>query len=136
MNMTIMALSQFLIRFILFWVKILLSCVFVMFLQVQIGHKTLEEWLEQGLKHSSLSRHLHETTVAGQEKVYEKFPHLKGLTQNKIVLNNAVLELHSGLLDQMKQSMDEFDALALEQDQRLPAAAPSQPAPKEPGDIN
>ena len=132
MNMTIMALGQFLIRFILFWVKILLSCVFVLFLQVQIGHKTLEEWLEQGLKHSSFSQHLQETTVAGKEKVYEKFPHLRGWAQNKIVFNNAVLEFHSGLLNQLKQPLHEFDSTTL--DQRFPASP--DPAPNEHRDIN
>ena len=92
-----------------------------MFLQVQIGQKTLEEWLEQSLRHSAFSRYLQETTIAGRDTVYQKFPHLKGWAQHKIVLNNTVLELHSGLLNQMKKSLDDgFENQALEE--RLPAS--------------
>ena len=129
-----MAIGQFLLRFILFWLKILASCLFVMFLQVQIGHKTLEEWLEQGLRHSAFSRYVQETTIAGRDRVYEKFPHLKGLAQNKIVLNNTVLELHSGLLDQLKKSVENFDDSLLEE--RLPASPADMPPPEAPPQLN
>ena len=127
-----MAIAQFFIRFILFWLKVLASCLFVMFLQVQIGQKTIEEWLEQGLRHSSFSRYLQETTIAGRDKVYQKFPHLKGVAEHKIVLNNTVLELHSGLLNQMKRSLDDFEQATLEE--RLPASLDT-PAPPPPPPI-
>ena len=122
-----MAIVQFIIRFILFWLKILASCLFVLFLQVQIGHKTLEEWLEQGLRHSAFSQYLQNTTIASRDKVYEKFPNLKGLAQNKIVLNNTVVELHSGLIDQLKKTVDHVETSVLEE--RLPASPDTPQAP-------
>ena len=125
-----LAIGQFFLRFILFWLKILASCLFVMFLQVQIGQKTLEEWLEQGLRHSSFSRYLQETTIAGRDKVYEKFPNLKGVAQHRIVLNKTVLELHSGLLNQLKKSLDDFEGYPLEE--RLPASPNAVEVPPSP----
>lgn len=102
-------LSGFLIRFLIFWFKIACACFFVLLLQVQVGQKTVEEWIEQELKQSTISQYLKNMAQAEKRVINKKFPLLKRLAQNKIMRNNAIVEWHSGLFKQMDQSFDNFD---------------------------
>ena len=104
-----MIISGFLVRFMLFWLKIALSCVFIIALQVQVGPKSLEQWIEQGLKQSAFSRYLKRNARAGVRVMNQKLPVLRGLAQNKIVKNSSVVEFHSGLIRQMEGAFEEFE---------------------------
>ncbi len=104
-------LSGFLIRFLIFWFKIACACFFVILLQVQVGQKSVEEWIEQELKQSTISQYLKNMAQAEKRVINQKFPLLKGLAQNKIMKNNAIVEWHSGLFKQMEQSFDNFDSM-------------------------
>lgn len=108
--------SGFFVRFLLFWFKVICSCVFVIILQVQVGpDKSLEEWIEYGLKHSAASRYLQSTSTKGIKVLNKKFPRFKGLVENKIVKKNSVMEFHSGLLHQAEEA---FDNYGIREDQR------------------
>ena len=75
-------ISGFFIRFLIFWFKIICSCIFVIILQVRVGpNKSLEQWIEYGLRNSAASRYLQRTTTAGVRVLNKKFPKFKGLTQ-------------------------------------------------------
>ena len=114
-------ISGFLIRFLFFWLKILCSCVFVIILQVQVGpEKSLEQWIEYGLQNSAASRYLQRTATAGVRVLNKKFPQFKGLTHNKIVKKNSIMEFHSGLLRQAEEAFDNYDMY--ENQQRLPTS--------------
>jgi len=104
-----MIIGDIIFRFFVFWFKIIFCCVFVLALQVRVGQKSLEQWIESGLKNSSLNKYLQKTTTEGAEVFSEKFPILRGLAQNKIVRNNSIMELHSGLLQQLDNAMDGID---------------------------
>ncbi|MYE07414.1 MAG: hypothetical protein F4X95_01500 [Oligoflexia bacterium] len=100
-------LGDFFIRFLVFWLKIILSCVFVIVLQVQVGQKSLEQWIEQELKESTLSRSLKRNARVGIRVINKKIPGLKGLAQNKIIKNDAILEFHSGILHHQEHPFKE-----------------------------
>ena len=102
-------LSGFLIRFLIFWFKIACACFFVLLLQVQVGQKSLEQWIEQGLKRSAVSRYLKRNARGAVRVMNKKLPSLRGLAQNKIVKNQSALEFHSGLFQQMEGAFEEFD---------------------------
>ena len=102
-----MIIGDFLIRFLFFWIKIVLSCFFVLVLQVQVGSKSLEQWIEEGLKSSAVSRYFQQSAQAGVEVFYKKFPHLKGIAQNRIVKNHSIVEFHNGLLNQLQEAMEQ-----------------------------
>ena len=104
-----MIIADVIVRFAVFWIKVALSCLFVLFLQVEIGQKSLEQWLEQALKHSSFGRYLQESVVQGSRVVNEKVPFLTGLANNKVVKRNAIVEFHSSLLKNLDQSIQQFD---------------------------
>ncbi len=100
---------KFLIRFLLFWLKIVIACLFVMILQVEVGPQSLEKWIEQGLKQSLISRYVQQTAVTGMDLLAQKFPGLKGVVKSKIVKKNSVMEIHSGLFQQMEKAFDQFE---------------------------
>ena len=112
-------IGDFFIRFLFFWLKIVLSCAFIIVLQVQIGQKSLEQWIEQELKESTFSRYLKRNARAGIKIIDRKIPSLKGLAQNKIIKNHSIVEFHSGLLNQVENSFNEMDH---NQDQRVLAS--------------
>lgn len=102
-------IAKFFIRFLLFWLKIVIACIFVMVLQIEIGPQSLEKWIEQGLKQSLISRYVQQTAVTGMDLLAQEFPGLKGLVKSKIVKKNSVMEVHSGLFQQMEKAFDQFD---------------------------
>ena len=110
--------AKFFIRFLLFWLKIVLACIFVMVLQIEVGSQSLEKWIEQGLKQSLISRYVQQTAVAGMDLLAQKFPGLKGVVKSKIVKKNSVMEIHSGLFRQMEQAFDQFG----NENSRLPSS--------------
>ena len=111
---------DFLFVFLLFWFKIICSCIFVIFLQVQVGpDKSLEEWIEYGLQNSAVSRYLRGTATAGVRVLNKNFPQFKGLTKNKIVKKQSVMEFHSGLLRQAEEAFDNYN---INETQRLPSS--------------
>jgi hypothetical protein len=112
--------SGFLIRFLFFWFKVICACLFVIILQVQVGpDKSLEEWIEYGLRNSAVSRYLRGSATAGARVLNKKFPRLKGLTKSKIVKKNSVMEFHSGLL---RQAEEAFDNYGIDENQRRPSS--------------
>ena len=112
--------SGFFIRFLLFWFKVICSCLFVIILQVQVGpDKSLEEWIEYGLRNSAVSRYLRGSATAGARVLNKKFPQFKGLTKSKIVKKNSVMEFHSGLL---RQAEEAFDNYGIDENQRQPTS--------------
>ncbi len=111
-----MIIGDFIIRFVFFWLKISLSCLFVIMLQVQVGQKSLEQWIEQELKQSAVSRYLKRSAWSGIRVMNKQFPQLRGLAQNKIIKNNSVVEFHSELLNQKETTFDEVEG-----DYRFPA---------------
>ncbi len=116
-------ISGFLIRFFIFWLKIALASLFVILLQVQVGEKSLEQWIEEELKQSKVSQYLKGMAQTDREVINKKFPLLNGLAQNKIRKNNAIVEWHSGLFKQVEQAFDNFDQAEEESpDQRAPTA--------------
>ena len=109
---------RFFIRFLLFWLKIIVACIFVIILQVEVGSKSLEKWIEQGLKQSVVSRYVQQTVVASMDLLAQKFPGLKGVVKSKIVKKNSVMEIHSGLFQQLENSFDQFE----NENSRLPSS--------------
>ncbi|MDE0119617.1 MAG: hypothetical protein OXM55_06390 [Bdellovibrionales bacterium] len=100
-------ISDFFIRFVFFCLKIILSCFFIIVLQVQVGQKSLEQWIEQELKESTFSRSLKRNARVGIRVINKKLPGFKGLAQNKIIKNNSILEFHSGVLHHKENSFKE-----------------------------
>ena len=100
-------IGDFFIRLIFFCLKITFSCAFIIILQVQVGQKSLEQWIEQKLKESTFSRSLKRNARVGIRVINKKLPGLKGLAQNKIIKNNSILEFHSGILNQRENSFTE-----------------------------
>lgn len=111
-------IAKFFIRFLLFWLKIVLACIFVMVLQIEVGPKSLEKWIEQGLRESLISRYVQQTAVTGMDLLAQKFPGLKGVVKSKIVKKNSVMEIHSGLFQQMERAFDQFE----NENSRLPSS--------------
>ena len=101
-----MIIGDFLVRFAFFWFKIVCSCVFVIFLQVQVGQKSLEEWIEQALKQSMISRYLNKTSMEAVRVMNKKFPQFKGITENRIIKNDSVMELYSGILQGKEDALN------------------------------
>ena len=116
-------ISGFLVRFFIFWLKIALAALFVILLQVQVGQKSLEQWIEEGLKQSKVSQYLRGMAQTDREMINKKFPIFNSLVQNKIRRNNAIVEWHSGLFKQAEQAFDNFDQMGEESpDQRTPTS--------------
>ena len=111
-------IAKFFIKLLIFWLKVFMACLFVMILQVEVGSQSLERWMEQALKRSVVSRYVQQTAVAGVDLLGQKFPGLKGAVKSKIIKKNSVMEVHSGLFQQMEQAFDRFD----NKDSRLPSS--------------
>ena len=60
---------DFTVRFVWFCVKVILSCGFVMILQLQVGEQSLEQMLENALKKSSISQYFRNLTKTGAQVV-------------------------------------------------------------------
>ena len=113
------SIGGLLIRLCLFVFKIACACLFVMMLQMQIGHQSLEQWIEQGLQKSALSRHLKRSAQAGMEVMNKKFFQMKGLPQNKTKNKNPSLKWQSELTRQLEDSVSSFNK---SNNHRLPAS--------------
>ena len=122
-----MIIGDFLIRFFVFWLKIVLSCVFVLVLQVRVGSKSLEQWIEDGLKNSAVSRYLKQSTLEGVDVMNQKFPKLKGLADNQIVHNAGVVKFYSGFLQRQVKDLEK----TIEETSPLPSLPPSGLSPTE-----
>ena len=120
-------LSAVFIRFLLFWLKVGLSCLFVMALQLEIGSKSLEQWFEQSLRRSAFGKHFQQTAQVGKTFLEDTFPQFKGIAQNKIIKRNAILEFHSEALNNAMQGIKNFDSqgegIQMEEENRLPSGA-------------
>jgi len=60
------------LNFLLFLLKMALSVMFVMILQIKIQERTLEDILEHHLKHSSLAQSVRQKLFPVKEKFQEK----------------------------------------------------------------
>ena len=81
---------RIILNFLTFLLKIAISGLFVIVLQVKIQDRTLEQMLEQQLKYSSLSVSIRKKLFPVKEKLQEKkqdFPTLENLMQNSSSAN-------------------------------------------------
>ena len=118
------SVTSFVVRFLFFLLKIIGACLFVMILQVQVGEKSIEQWLEKGLKESSISRYLTQTAMTSMEMLSQKVPILKFLTKDK---NNQKKEnfYHSFVEKQMQEVEEQMNNNVSEDDtSRVPSASP------------
>ena len=122
--MIMVSVTSFVVRFLFFLLKIIGACLFVMILQVQVGEKSIEQWLEKGLKESSISRYLTQTAMTSMEMLSQKVPILKFLTKDK---NNQKKEnfYHSFVEKQMQEVEEQMNNNVSEDDtSRVPSASP------------
>ena len=98
-----------------------------MVLQIEVGPKSLEKWIEQGLRESLISRYVQQTAVTGMDLLAQKFPGLKGVVKSRIVKKNSVMEIHSGLFQQMERAFDQFE----NESSRLPSSQDHSPQKQE-----
>ena len=122
--MIMVSVTSFVVRFLFFMLKIIGACLFVMILQVQVGEKSIEQWLEKGLKESAVSRYLTQTAMTSMEMLSQKLPALKFLTRDK---NNQKKEnvYHSFVEQQMQEVEEQINNNISEDDiNRVPSASP------------
>ncbi len=93
------------LRFLVFLLKVALAALFVMFLQIQIGQKTLEQWMEEGLRHSAFSQMVREKLLpASIRDKYVKPAPLSSM-ENIIKKNTEILNEAS---QQLKEDIKDF----------------------------
>ena len=120
------SVTSFVVRFLFFLLKIIGACLFVMILQVQVGEKSIEQWLEKGLKESAISRYLTQTAMTSMEMLSQKVPVLKFLTRDK---NNQKKEdfYHSFVKQQIQEVEEKMNNNVSEDDtNRVPSASPGE----------
>lgn len=88
------------LRFLMFLFKITCAGVFVMFLQIQIGEKTLEEWIEGPLRHSSFSQMV-------RNKLVPKGVKIKDLRPDAVNAVDEIVKQNSHILKEAGQKLQE-----------------------------
>ena len=121
--MIMVSVTGFFIRFLFFLLKIIGACLFVIVLQVQVGEKSIEQWIEKGLKESSISRYLTQTAVTGMDKLSQKFPALKTLVKdkNKLQKNNFYRNVVKQQLNDVEDKMNQLD-VDVDNTDRIPSS--------------
>ena len=83
---------RILLSFLIFLLKIALSGLFVMILQVKIQERTLEEMLDQQLKHSSFAQSVRQKLFPVKEKFLEKKEEIPSSLEKLIKGNESTVE--------------------------------------------
>ena len=127
--MIMVSVTSFFIRFIFFLLKIIVACLFVMILQVQVGQKSIEQWLEKSLKESAVSRYLTQTAVTGMELLSQKVPALKllikdGNVQQKENFDHNFVKQQMQEVEQKLDDLDSHDDSPQEDAHRIPSSPP------------
>lgn len=122
--MIMVSVTSFVVRFLFFLLKIIGACLFVMILQVQVGEKSIEQWLEKGLKESAISRYLTNTAMDSMEILSQKVPALKFLTKAKRNQKKADF-YHSFVKQQINEAEAQMNNNIPENNiERVPSASP------------